>query len=260
MNELSENLILRLITVAKSEFNILYDRIAIAVKTREKITLLYTNAHIITIIKSNTALAEALNSADHIYSDGFGIWLSAKLFRLKEFHRFNWTDHAVLFLSLAAKHGWKIFFIGSTNQVLLRAKNILLEKYPEIKIVGFLDGYDESSKSKAIDIINNSFADILWVGMGSPKQEIWINYNREKLNIPVIQAVGDVFTFLAGEKIRGPILFQKLGIEWFFRLLSNPKRFWKRYLIGIPLFLFRILKIKFHLIIDKKSIHSYENH
>ena len=140
-------------------------------------------------------------------------------------------------------------------ETLELAKTNILKKFTQLNLIGTLNGYTDIESKDIIKKINKEKPHIIWVGMGTPKQEIWINENKAKLNCNVIQAVGDIFSLFANTKVRGPKFFQHLGLEWLFRLLSEPKRFWRRYVLGIPKFLFFVLKEK--LSYYKKKIISY---
>ena len=123
----------------------------------------------------------------------------------------------------------------------------LLEKYlqhTDIVIAGYNNGFAYEN-DKLLGMINKSKPDILVVGMGSPKQEEWIMNCKGNLDVKIIIAVGDGIKVFSGTKKRGPKVIQKLGLEWLVRLFFEPKRLWKRYLIGIPLFFIRLIKIYF---------------
>ncbi|MEJ2613977.1 MAG: WecB/TagA/CpsF family glycosyltransferase [Ignavibacteriaceae bacterium] len=108
---------------------------------------------------------------------------------------------------------------------------------------GYQDGYNIENE-KLIEKINDLLPDILIVGLGCPKQEEWIVKFKDYLNVKIILAVGDGIKVFAGTKIRGSNLFRTSGLEWFIRLITNPSRYWKRYLLGIPLFIIRVIKFK----------------
>ena len=93
-------------------------------------------------------------------------------------------------------------------------------------------------------MINNSNTDILWVGLGTPQQEFWVQENLDRLNCTIINCVGDLYTELAGKRFRGPKILRKNGFEWLFRLLQHPIRYFNRYVIGIPYFLFLVVRYK----------------
>src|SRR5690606_161879 len=153
-------------------------------------------------------------------------------------------DNGLKFLKECESEGWKIFFLGGTDKILNKAADNLHRLFPNLKLAGYKNGFDDTEKSDLIDQINSAGPDILWVGMGTPKQELWIHENKLKLNCTVIQAVGDFFTFLAGEKKRGPNIFRKLGFEWIVRVIHNPERYFIRYFTGIPKFLLLVLREK----------------
>lgn len=214
---------------------------------KKKFIINYVNAYSVVLADKDENLKTALNSSDLVHPDGIGIWLAAKiLFKIRPLHRFNWTDHGDDFLKICGENGWRIFFLGSTRDVLIKASAKIKRKFPQLQLVGTLNGYEDLNSETLIEDINGKNPDILYVGLGTPKQEKWIYNNAEKINCRVIQSVGDLFNLFAGEKVRGPELFRKIGFEWFFRLLSNPKKYFKRYLAGIPVFIGIVIKEYFH--------------
>jgi N-acetylglucosaminyldiphosphoundecaprenol N-acetyl-beta-D-mannosaminyltransferase len=148
-----------------------------------------------------------------------------------------------LMLSLCARSlslGYRHFFYGSSPPVLKRLVERLQARYPGIQVVGtlsppFRELTPEEDRAE-ISRINSAAPDIVWVGLGTPKQEHWMAQHREVLRAPVLIAVGAAFDFHAGVKPQAPRWMQRHGLEWLFRLLSEPRRLWRRYLINIPLF------------------------
>ncbi len=122
---------------------------------------------------------------------------------------------------------------------------VLKACFPQLQIVGqFAPGFLKIGQSEQVNVIeeiNKTGADILWVGLGSPKQDYWMSIHRSKINIPVMIGAGAAFDFLAGSKPQAPIWLQRSGFEWLFRLCCEPQRLWKRYLIGNTRFLYLIL-------------------
>ena len=152
--------------------------------------------------------------------------------------------------------GLRHFFYGGTEDTLQKLQQKLLESYPQILIAGsyappFRAEVWQEDK-EIIDRINNSAADIVWVGLGSPKQDFWMHLHRPLLNVPVIVGAGAAFDFCSGVKPQAPRWMQGCGLEWFFRLCCEPGRLWKRYLMGNSLFLIYLFRI--HL----KKILAYE--
>ena len=147
--------------------------------------------------------------------------------------------------------GLSIFLFGSSKKTLTKLKSNLNLYFPKLKIAGSLSPkygvWTQEEEQQYIDEINASGAGIIFIGLGCPKQEIWIVKNRENIN-GVMLGVGAAFDFHAGTVKRAPELFQKLGLEWLHRLLSEPRRLWKRYLITNTKFIYlsglELLKFK----------------
>lgn len=147
---------------------------------------------------------------------------------------------------VSEEKGYRHYFYGGspeTNRLLLEN---LKHKFPRLNIAGgvaprFLQ-VKEMEERTVLDQINASGADILWVGLGSPKQDYWMALHREKISIPVMIGAGAAFDFLAGTKPQAPRWMQRSGLEWLFRLLCEPRRLWRRYLIGNLRFIVLVLR------------------
>ena len=148
----------------------------------------------------------------------------------------------------AAKKGKTLFFLGGRDGVAGHAARILKSIYPNLNVVGVSSPYipiegrellwAEDEDRMIAKQINESGADILLIGFGNPKQEIWFERNRNRLNVPVSIGVGGTFEFISGITSRAPLWMQKMGMEWFFRLCMEPKRLLKRYIVTVPLFIY----------------------
>lgn len=146
--------------------------------------------------------------------------------------------------------GFRLFFWGNQPGIAEKAAAKLKQKCPRLQIVGTCHGYFEKKtahleNNKVIHTINTSEADILIVGMGMPLQEKWLKQNRHGINVPVIMTAGSAFEWISGEKPRAPIWMCENGLEWLWRFMLEPRRLCRRYFIGNPLFLWRILREKF---------------
>lgn len=232
------------IKVNEIDFQELFGIIENAINLKKKIKICYTNPHLVRLSCKEKSLNKVLNNFDINHIDGTGLKIAFRLLDNKVVSRFNWTDHALTFLSDCEKKEWSIFFLGSDQATVSNTVHKVMEYFPRLKVTGFLNGYD-SLNDDAVSIINQSSPDILWVGLGSPKQELWVAKNFEKINCNVIQCVGDIYAHIVGNRLRGPVFLRKLGFEWFFRLIRNPVKYFNRYVIGIPYFFFLILKYKF---------------
>ncbi len=225
------------------DYNIIVSLIENTIVQSEKLIINYANAYSIVVAEKDVTFKSSLTASNLVHPDGIGIWLASKILnKNKRPVKFNWTDYGFDFLKICGKKGWKIFFLGSTEKILIRAKKNLKRKYPLLKLMGTANGYEGLDDSGLVDSINRLNVDILYVGLGTPKQETWIYNNASELNCKVIHSVGDLFSLYAGEKTRGSKLFQRIGLEWFFRLLRHPVKYFKRYVIGIPQFFIILTK------------------
>ena len=145
--------------------------------------------------------------------------------------------------------GYKHFFYGGEEGVAAQLKKIFENKFPGVKITGtycppFRKLTEEEDK-KICEMINSSGADIVWVGLSTPKQEYWMHEHRDKLSVSLMIGVGAAFNFLTGRVKEAPRWMRSSGLEWVFRLLSEPRRLWKRYFIGNTLLIYCLIKEQF---------------
>jgi len=174
--------------------------------------------------KRDNELEKILKRSDLNFVDGIGIIWGAKIFYKKKFkERIAGIDLFTAILKLLSKNRYKVYLLGSKEETIKRAVAVIKGTYPQIKIVGFHNGYFED-KEKIVNNIRKTNADILFVGMGSPKQEKFIAQNLNQLNVKFAMGVGGSFNVLSGEFKRAPEVIQKLGLEWLYRFTLNPKR------------------------------------
>ena len=189
---------------------------------------------------------EVINQAVMVTPDGMPVVWLAKLKGAKEIQRTYGPDLMRLVCNNGQNLGLRHFFYGATQQTLVQLQNCLKALYPKIEIVGaYAPGFQSQAErisDELVRLINDAKADILWVGLGSPKQDFWMHINRSLLNVPVMVGAGAAFDFLSGAKPQAPIWMQRSGLEWFFRFCCEPRRLWRRYLIGNSLFIFYILR------------------
>ena len=216
--------------------------IEISIEENQKKVISYATFHTINFANKSKILATKINSFDIIHADGIGVYFASKfLYGNGGFiNKITGSDFYPLFIDHSIKNGWSLFFFGDKKDTLEKIQ----VKNPELRIAGIKDGYDFND-NEVITEINSSDVDVLIIGLGCPLQENWVYKNKEFIDVKVILIVGDGIKVFAGTKNRGNKFFQKIGAEWLYRLIINPRSMWKRYLIGIPLFLFRILKYKF---------------
>ncbi len=203
------------------------------------------NPEIVMLAKQNKDFLETIKKADLVVPDGIGVVIGSRIQkgeRLPE--RVAGYDLVQNTMKRAVKEGYKYYFFGSKPDVAEEAAEKMRATYPGIQIVGTRDGYfQKEDEPSIIEDINASGANILLVALGAPKQEMWIEEHKHQLpHVKVAIGVGGSLDGMAGRVKRAPIAFQKLGLEWFYRLLKQPTRF-KRMLI-LPLFLKEVIFYK----------------
>lgn len=196
--------------------------------------------------RRNPSYAAVVNTAGMVTPDGMPVVWLARAMGCKDIARTYGPDLMLEACNQGQDLGLRHFFYGGTKDALQKLQQKLLEIYPRLLIVG---SYAPPFKAEVwqedqvvIDRMNSSAADIVWVGLGSPKQDYWMRVHRPLLKAPVIIGAGAAFDFLSGAKPQAPRWMQGCGLEWFFRLCCEPGRLWKRYLIGNTLFLIYITK------------------
>ena len=163
--------------------------------------------------------------------------------------RVTGSDLTPMVAERAAKEGWSLFLLGGAEGVAEQAAGILSGRYPGLKISGtYSPPYapiDDMDHDGIVRKINESEADILLVAFGAPKQEKWVDLNCDRLNVAVAMGIGGTLDFIAGTQTRAPVLFQRSGLEWVWRTMTDPKRFIPRYWKNGVLFLSLFLKMMF---------------
>jgi N-acetylglucosaminyldiphosphoundecaprenol N-acetyl-beta-D-mannosaminyltransferase len=211
-----------------------------AVRESTRISVMYVNIHTVNLAYRHTYFRELLRGADIVYCDGTGVRLGARLLGLEIPERMTGADWIHDLCRMAVRENLSLFFMGSAAGVAGQAAVALQVRYPGLRVVGWSSGFGLSDGT--VRRISDCRPDILLVGMGSPRQERWIAENRNGLEVPVVWAVGALFDFVSGRIPRGPRWMTNHGLEWVCRLAAEPEKLWRRYLIGNPLFLYRVLR------------------
>lgn len=204
---------------------------------RHKVAFL--NAHCANVAARNDHYAAALERAEMVLADGIGVAMAARMKGTRIRENLNGTDFVPWLLTAAAKRGQSVYLLGGKPGTAERAAAALCRQIPGLRIAGTRDGYSGAEDRAAIMDINASGADILLVAMGVPLQELWVDRNFDALKARVCLSVGGLFDFLAGNVSRAPEWVRRAQSEWVWRLLMEPRRMAKRYLIGNLTFLAR---------------------
>ena len=207
---------------------------------KDALTSVYTpNSEIILHAYKNPDYCEVLNRGKLITADGIGVVYASKILGSPLPERVSGFDLANELLRKAAPMGKTLYLFGGKPGIAEKAAEKIVSLYPGIKIVGTCDGYFDPEKEKEIIAdINDKNPDILFVCLGFPKQEKWIDENSS-LNAKVVMGIGGSLDVFAGEVKRAPVAFQKLGLEWLYRLLKQPSRFVR--MLALPKFGFTVL-------------------
>lgn len=217
----------------------------------ERTWLACFNPHSYAVSLKDKVFARALKDADWLVPDGAGVIFASRILGGSIKERVTGSDvFAGLSRRMNAAGSMRVFFLGSTMETLELIKQRMTQECPAIKVAGsysppFKDVYSSAEISEMVQMINSAAPDVLWVGLSAPKQEKFIFENRARLNVKFVAAIGAVFDFYSGNVKRGTnSWFVNHGMEWFPRLLQEPKRLWKRMFVSAPIFMWHVIKEK----------------
>ncbi len=217
----------------------------------QKITINTINQYSYCIAEKDPEFKNALLTSDILLPDGIAILAAVKLLTGKKIKKIAGADIHQSLLKKLNKEGGKCFYLGSAENTLLKIKERIAIEFPSINVESysppFKSSFTEMENNTILDRINLFKPDVLFVGMTAPKQEKWSNLHKEKIDVNIICTIGAVFDFYAGTIKRPNKFIISLGLEWFARLIKEPKRMWKRYIIYGPIFISNILRQKFTL-------------
>jgi N-acetylglucosaminyldiphosphoundecaprenol N-acetyl-beta-D-mannosaminyltransferase len=209
--------------------------------SRVRTTACYLNAHTFNAAQTNRSLSEALRTCDLLYADGMSVVWASRLLGPGVPERLSSADYFERFCQRCAAAGVSLFLLGGTTGTARRAADALGRLIPGLAVAGTADGFFRPhDEAGLIERINGSGARILVVGMGSPRQEVFLARNTETLETPVRWSVGALFDYFAGIEPRAPQWLTRHGLEWAYRLLADPGRKWRRYVLGNPRFICRV--------------------
>ncbi len=217
-----------------------------AISQNKRINHVVINAGKVVAMQKDKQLHQSVVSCDLINADGQSIVWAARFLGLQIPERVAGIDLMDELINLSAKKGYKCFFLGAKEDVVKKVVEIYSNKYKTLLIAGYRNGYfTADEEGEVAKQIAESGAQILFVAITSPRKENFMYKYREKLSqVNFTMGVGGSFDVVAGYTKRAPVWMQNIGLEWFFRLSQEPKRMWKRYLVGNSLFLWIVLKRK----------------
>ena len=214
------------------------------IETKEQHYVCVCPNHTIMESQRDRELRRIVNSAGLATPDGMSVVWACKFYGYSNVERVYGPDLMLAFSALAAEKGYTNFFYGGAEGVPEELAEILCQRFPGLKVVGtysppFRPLTPEEDKV-IVETINQANPDVVWVGLGMPKQELWMGEHLGRIAAPVMVGVGAAFDFLSGRKEWAPRWMQRNGLEWLFRLLHEPTRLWRRNLYH-PLFFYNVL-------------------
>jgi N-acetylglucosaminyldiphosphoundecaprenol N-acetyl-beta-D-mannosaminyltransferase len=220
---------------------------AVMLSRNSQAVILNVNAHAVVLAEADAGFRAALAAAEVVFCDGVGVWLAARWLGAPLPARFTPPDWADRLGRLCAAAGRPVFLLGGTAEAVAGAAAVLRRMVPGLEVHTHHGYFDKAGPENEAVIaqINAARPGALLVGFGMPAQELWITAHRGRLNANLLLAVGGLFDYLSGVKRRGPRWLTDRGFEWLCRLLSEPRRLGRRYLLGLPRFAWIVARQKF---------------
>ncbi|MCQ1531460.1 WecB/TagA/CpsF family glycosyltransferase [Lutispora saccharofermentans] len=224
------------INIDKVTFEEAEDRLLDFLRQDETKMIFTPNSEFLVDAVKDRDFSEILNDGDLVIPDGIGLVIASKFYGMPLKEKVAGCELMTKLIEIAYSEKKSIYFLGGKEGVAEEASQRLNDKYPGIKIAGFHNGYfDEEEEKNIIDDIIQKRPDIIFVALGAPKQEKWIYNNRHRLGAKIAMGVGGSLDILAGRSKRAPEFYQKTGLEWLYRLLKEPKRFFR--MLKLPKFI-----------------------
>jgi len=194
-------------------------------------SVLFANAAKVVMAERDAALRDALYKADLLAADGQSLVWASKVLGTPLPERVAGIDYMIDLLGVAETHGWRVFLLGGRDEVLERVRAFCRENHPGLTIAGTHNGYFDAERDPEVAaVVRASEADLLFVGMPSPRKEHWIVDHGPATGVALAVASGGSFDVIAGAVRRAPMLWQRAGLEWLWRVVQEPRRLWRRYL------------------------------
>lgn len=217
------------------------EQLACWINNREKVLVVLCPVYTIMLCQEQPSLRSILNNAGMVTPDGMPLVFLGRLLGHQHMGRVYGPDLIQAFAERAAKEGYTSYFYGGAQGVPEQLAEVLAKRSPDFQSVGtysppYRDLTPEEDEA-IVQRINVANPDVVWVGLGSPKQDYWMASHRDRLNAPVLVGVGAAFNMLTGRLRQAPYWMQRTGLEWLFRLAMEPRRLWRRYVLYNPRFI-----------------------
>lgn len=231
------------VPISKMSMKQTVDYLAKAIEQKKPHQVITANPIMVMAAQDDPSYLKMMQRAELIVPDGTGVVWAANHVGQPVVERVPGYDLIHELMKVGEKKSWKVYLLGASNEVIQAAAEKIRALYPKVSLVGVRDGYfGDAEDAQVIQAIKDAAPDILLVGRAAANQEPWIGKYKEQLNIPVMMGVGGSFDVLSGKLKRAPVFFQKLRLEWFYRLLQEPWRY-KRMLL-LPKFAVKVMRDK----------------
>jgi N-acetylglucosaminyldiphosphoundecaprenol N-acetyl-beta-D-mannosaminyltransferase len=232
---------------------LLLEQVALTIDHQARARFVDVNPYGLNLAYEQPWLRAFYNASEYIICDGFGVKWGARLVGGQLPARITEPDWMPLVMALSAERGYRVYLLGNAPGVTAQAAHKLQAQFPGLNVVGAHSGYFDrtpgsAENEAALTAINAAHPHILYVGLGMPRQERWLLENWDRLTVNVAITCGALFDYVAGVTRRGPSWMTEHGLEWVSRLAVEPNRLWRRYLIGNPLFVWRLVKQRFGIL------------
>jgi N-acetylglucosaminyldiphosphoundecaprenol N-acetyl-beta-D-mannosaminyltransferase len=218
------------------------ERVDTAIGSRDRLQIGVVNAAKLVNMRRDSTIRADVLSCNLILADGVSVVWASRLLGHPLPERVAGIDLMLGMLRRGHKNSYRIYCLGASEDVLTAAVARITSDYPDLKVVGHHHGYFTGQEERGlVAVIADARPDILLVAMTSPKKERFLAHWRDQLDIPVCHGVGGSFDVLAGKVRRAPIIWQRLGLEWLYRVCQEPRRLWRRYLVTNTLFCVMVL-------------------
>lgn len=215
------------------------------VKQGERRTLTYVNAHCLNLAVEDSYYRELLNRTDLVYVDGIGAVWAGRIFGCRDLHKVTGRNWITALCGRGEQENLRMYLLGGRPGVAEAARSNLTQRFKQLDVCGVADGFFKTkSEEQVVKELNLLHPQVLLVGMGASIQEQWVAKNQRNIPVEICWSVGALFDYLAGEEKPVPIWLEKVGMEWAWRLKEDPKGKWRRYGIGIPCFVGKVIEYR----------------
>ncbi len=222
-----------------STFQETVDQFIDHIEVGDKIRVITANPEVVMLGRKDKSFAKILSSVDYVTPDGVGILIAGNILKKPIPERITGVELTIALLQQANEHRWRIYLLGATPDTMAATVERIKSEFPDIQLRSHHGYFTPDEEAVIIAEVNAHQPHILLVALGAPRQEIWLSEHQEHLHYNLAMAVGGTFDVISGKVKRAPLLWQRMGIEWLYRLLNEPRRFWR--MLALPQFILHVI-------------------